>query len=33
MKPEQKVSLNIVRNRQPLTVDVVIGTRPPAETE
>ena len=33
MKPEEKVSLNIVRNRQPLTVDVVIGTRPPAETE
>jgi serine protease DegS len=33
MKPDEKVSLNIVRNRQPLTVDVVIGTRPPAETE
>ncbi|MGJ3256614.1 MAG: S1C family serine protease [Alcanivorax sp.] len=33
MKPEEQVSLNIVRNRQPMTVDVVIGTRPPAETE
>ncbi|WP_202560402.1 trypsin-like peptidase domain-containing protein [Alcanivorax sp. DP30] len=33
MKPDQQVTLNIIRNRQPMNVDVIIGTRPPAETE
>ena len=33
MKPNAEVTLNVVRNRQPLAVEVVIGTRPPAETD
>ncbi|KGD65505.1 serine endopeptidase [Alcanivorax nanhaiticus] len=33
MKPNQDVTLDIIRNRQPMSVDVIIGTRPPAETE
>ncbi|BAP13433.1 MAG: 2-alkenal reductase [Alcanivorax borkumensis] len=33
MKPDDKVTLEVIRNRQPVSVDVVIGTRPPAETD
>lgn len=33
MKPDADVTLDIIRNRQPMSVDVVIGTRPPAEAE
>lgn len=33
MKPEQKVTLEVIRNRQPLTMAVTIGTRPPADAE
>ena len=31
MKPDDNVTLEVIRNRQPLSVDVVIGTRPPAD--